>query len=302
MTGAAAREAASGSSAAFTREQTIRMRLRRFLPSVLILVTVLALPSAALVFGERDQPLPPQTPGFHPGRIIDDEDFYNGQAMTADQVQAFLDRMQPVCADGGQCLARYRTALPEFPASARCAKVPGRPSASAAEIIEVVGRACRISQEVILVILEKEQSLISNAHPDPIRYDRAMGYYCPDDPKRPGWCDPEFGGFARQVYYAAAQFQRYRQEPHKFTYQSGEVEEIAYAPNAPECGSIEVLIENDATAGLYNYTPYAPNEAALDPSSLDGDACSAFGNRNFWRFYNAWFGNPELLGEWAERT
>jgi hypothetical protein len=53
-----------------------------------------------------------------------------------------------------------------------------------------------------------------------------------------------------------------------------------------------VFIENQATAGLYNYTPYTPNDAALNNMYGTGDACSSYGNRNFWRIYTDWFGNP----------
>jgi hypothetical protein len=67
---------------------------------------------------------------------------------------------------------------------------------------------------------------------------------------------------------------------------------IAYHPNAA-CGSSTVLIRNQATAGLYNYTPYQPNRAALDAGYGTGDACSAYGNRNFWLRFRDWFGPTE---------
>jgi len=49
-------------------------------------------------------------------------------------------------------------------------------------------------------------------------------------------------------------------------------------------------MQNAATAALYNYTPYQPNKAALDNLYGSGNSCSAYGNRNFWRMYNDWFG------------
>jgi hypothetical protein len=51
-----------------------------------------------------------------------------------------------------------------------------------------------------------------------------------------------------------------------------------------------VLIQNQATAGLYNYTPYQPNAAALAAGYGTGDSCSAYGNRNFWLYFRDWFG------------
>ena len=50
-----------------------------------------------------------------------------------------------------------------------------------------------------------------------------------------------------------------------------------------------MFIQNQATAGLYNYTPYQPNAAAL-AAGYGGDACSAYGNRNFWNDFTDWFG------------
>ncbi|MBC7404826.1 MAG: hypothetical protein H7252_03970 [Cytophaga sp.] len=50
-------------------------------------------------------------------------------------------------------------------------------------------------------------------------------------------------------------------------------------------------MENQATAGLYNYTPYQPNTAALANLYGTGDSCSAYGNRNFWRMFYDWFGS-----------
>ncbi|MFZ1523014.1 MAG: hypothetical protein WAS94_03260, partial [Candidatus Saccharimonadales bacterium] len=38
-------------------------------------------------------------------------------------------------------------------------------------------------------------------------------------------------------------------------------------------------------------TPYRPNQAALNNLYGTGDGCSAYGNRNFWRFYTDWFGS-----------
>ena len=46
------------------------------------------------------------------------------------------------------------------------------------------------------------------------------------------------------------------------------------------CGTSSVYIQNQATAGLYNYTPYQPNAAALANLYGTGDSCSAYGNRN----------------------
>ena len=67
--------------------------------------------------------------------------------------------------------------------------------------------------------------------------------------------------------------------------------QVGFHPDAA-CGASAVEIRNQATANLYNYTPYQPSDATLaDPDT--GDACSAFGNLNFWRIWHRWFGDPE---------
>ncbi|MFM6963338.1 MAG: LysM peptidoglycan-binding domain-containing protein, partial [Micrococcales bacterium] len=70
----------------------------------------------------------------------------------------------------------------------------------------------------------------------------------------------------------------------------GKVNNILYNPKA-SCGTAPILIKNQATADLYYYTPYTPNDAAIKNLYGSGDSCSAYGNRNFWRFYSDWFGS-----------
>lgn len=65
---------------------------------------------------------------------------------------------------------------------------------------------------------------------------------------------------------------------------------IRWSPNGA-CGGDNVNIVNRATAALYSYTPYQPNQAALNNLYGTGDGCSAYGNRNFWRDFNNWFGS-----------
>jgi hypothetical protein len=60
----------------------------------------------------------------------------------------------------------------------------------------------------------------------------------------------------------------------------------------PACGGSTVYIRNQATASLYNYTPYQPNNAAKAAGYGLGDGCSSYGNRNFFLYYSDWFGIP----------
>src|SRR5690606_20162047 len=91
---------------------------------------------------------------------------------------------------------------------------------------------------------------------------------------------------------AARQFKKYSRDSHQYNHRAGYNNNVRYHPNAG-CGSSTVFIQNQATAGLYNYTPYQPNAAALNDLYGEGDGCSAYGNRNFWRIYSDWFGAPQ---------
>ncbi|MGY6498802.1 MAG: cell wall-binding repeat-containing protein, partial [Microcella sp.] len=226
---------------------------------------------------------------FDPGFIISDDLFYTGSAMTESQIQQFLDQRIGNC-ENANCLNVYTQTTRNMPVTERCNGYAGAANERASRIIFKVQQSCNISAKVILVTLQKEQSLVTSRRPSASTLERAMGYYCPDDPNRPGWCHPDFAGFFNQVMNASAQFQRYRLQPNSFSHRVG-TQQVRYHPNA-SCGSRTVTIKNAATAGLYNYTPYTPNQAAMNNLFGLGDSCSAYGNRNFWRIYSEWFGSP----------
>ncbi|KAA6430844.1 hypothetical protein FQ330_11745 [Agrococcus sediminis] len=224
---------------------------------------------------------------FDPGYIVSDEQFFDGDAMTAAQVQAFLDAQVRTCQSGYTCLKDYRQPTPAMAGSQYCDAIPAYANRTSAQIITDVSRACDISPRALLVLLQKEQSLVTLTAPTAIRYERATGFACPDTAP----CDPAFGGFFYQLYNAGRQFQRYAAHPQNWRYRAGQTNQIQYHPNIA-CGTSPVYIRNQATAGLYVYTPYQPNAAALGNLYGSGDACSAYGNRNFWRMWTDWFGDP----------
>ena len=222
---------------------------------------------------------------FNPGNIISDSLFYDGGALTGNQVETFLQSKVPRCASGFACLKDYTQSTPNMSGDSFCpGGYVGSGSERAADIIAKVGLSCNISQRALIVLLEKEQSLVSLTNPSSARYNSATGFGCPDTAP----CDPSVGGFFYQVYYAARQFQNYAHNPTRWNYQAGRVNNILYSPLS--CGSAPVFIQNKATAGLYIYTPYQPNAAALSNLYGTGDVCSTYGNRNFWRIFTDWFG------------
>lgn len=236
---------------------------------------------------------------FSAGYLINDHVFYNGSAMSEAQIQAFLNGMQPSCGNA-LCLRDYVQTTTTRPATPRCAEYVGAANEPASRILYKVQVACGISAKVLLVTLQKEQGLITNTAPLSTTLRIAMGYGCPDTAA----CDSLYFGFHNQVYSAASQFQRYRQNPGGYRHIAGQTIGLATHPRSfwpdsskvpAQCPFITTRIQNDATAGLYNYTPYTPNGAALANLYGTGDSCSSYGNRNFWRLFTDWFGSPTFV-------
>jgi hypothetical protein len=232
---------------------------------------------------------------FDPGYIISDHILSDSRSMTELQVQAFLAERAPGCAftSATICLRAYSSELPARPASdgGQCAAIEGESRVLASRIVYRVARACQINPQVLLVMLQKEQGLITTVSPTGRAYRVAMGYGCPDSVA----CDTEFYGFAAQVYRAAKQLRTYLLDPGYWRYRVGPVA-VQFSPQAT-CGTALVNIRNSATAALYNYTPYQPNAAAIANPLGQGDACSSYGNRNFWVYFTEWFGSPTGGGE-----
>ncbi|MGI9027930.1 MAG: hypothetical protein ACR2FM_03785, partial [Candidatus Saccharimonadales bacterium] len=185
------------------------------------------------------------------------------------------------------CLKDYSQNTPRQTDSlGLCGTMSARTNRSAAAIIYDVSRACGVSAKVLLVLLQKEQSLVTDDWPWPIQYQKATGFACPDTAA----CNPDFAGFFYQVYYGARQYKKYKTFPENYNYRAGFKSYVQWHPNAG-CGGTSFTIDNHATAGLYNYTPYRPNSTALNNLYGTGNGCSSYGNRNFWRMYSDWFGS-----------
>ena len=229
--------------------------------------------------------------GFTPGNIISDNLFFDGRAMSAGDVQIFLNAKGAACVAGEMpCLRNYKQDTVNQPADAQCGGYRGASQESAATIIAKVGASCGINPRVLLVLLQKEQSLVSGTKPSLRQYTKATGFACPDTAP----CNPAFKGFVSQVYFAARQFQYYVDNPGRYNYRAGRWNSIYYNPD-PTCGKSSVYIENQATAALYIYTPYQPNAAALR-AQYGTAPCGAYGNRNFWMYYTDWFGSTQSAG------
>ena len=225
---------------------------------------------------------------FNPGRIITDHRFHDIVDMNTDDVQAFLDQKGAAC-NGSTCLRSLHMDVPDRPGDGLCDAYKGGKGQSAAQIIDGAARACGISQKVLLTMLQKEQHLVATDQPaTQVQLQSAMGLSCPDDAE----CDTRYAGFFNQVYGAAHRFRYYQAHRDQYAYQTKALNDVRFSPDV-SCGSGKVYIENDATALLYIYTPYQPNEAALQAGDGEGDRCSSYGNRNFVIIYNNWFGRSD---------
>lgn len=279
-------------------------------------ITLLLLGFAvALMSGSTPTAHAAPTSSFDPTRIIDDGVFYNSSSMTASQIQAFLNSKVPACDTNGTqpfagtTRAQYGAAH-GYPAPYTCLKdyyenptthannLSGSPipsgAQSAAQIISTAASYYGINPQVLIVLLQKEQGLVTDDWPAPYQYKTATGYGCPDTAP----CDTQYFGFYNQVNWAAKQFRNYANYPNSFNYLPGPGNYVRYNPSA-SCGGTTLNIQNQATASLYDYTPYQPNAAALAAGYGNGDSCSAYGNRNFWLYFNDWFGStlfPQPLG------
>ncbi|HIO87861.1 TPA: hypothetical protein EYN47_03575, partial [Candidatus Saccharibacteria bacterium] len=259
---------------------------------------------------------------FEAGRIIDDAVFTDKTAMNVNEIQAFLDAKMPNCDVNGTGTSPWYA--PDYDGDGKqerweYGQYKGNPTPftclkdyvenpttqvnnygggsvsggkTAAEIIWQAAQDHDINPQVLLVTLQKESSLVTDAWPFERQFDRAMGYACPDSgPNNSANCDESHYGFANQINKAAWQFRRYLTYPDNYNFAVGN-RYIQYNPSA-SCGGSTVNIQTAVTAALYNYTPYQPNQAALN--NYPGTAsCGAYGNRNFWFTFNEWFGGTRL--------
>lgn len=241
------------------------------------------------------------TANFQAGNIIDDALFFDKNSMNVAQIQEFLNSQVPTCynwhsQDGYSqappytCLKQYQENPTTLANNYGKFNSDGSPAAisggqTAAQIIYNTAQKYGISPKVLLVLLEKEQILVRDSWPLYTQFQKATGYACPDIAP----CDTKYYGFYNQVESAAWQFTRYAANPSYYGYRPYVTRYISYNPTA-SCGGSDVYIHNQATANLYNYTPYQPNSGAL--SAGYGTAyCGAYGNRNFYLFYSDWFGS-----------
>ena len=123
---------------------------------------------------------------FDRANIIDDVIFFDKNTMSVGDIQNFLNSKVPNCdtwhsGQGGNnppftCLKDYRMNVPSRSADIYCGGISAG-NKSAAEIIYDASQACGINPRVMIVLLQKEQSLVTDTWPWNIQYDKATGFY-----------------------------------------------------------------------------------------------------------------------------
>ena len=245
----------------------------------------------------------PQESGFNPNNLIDDKIFSDEDTMSASEIQDFLEDKNSVLANTSNAfLAMLRepvnnNALKEQLDDPGASKTTPR---TAAELIADASEYSGLNPQVILVTLNKEQSLITgrrNDSNDSLQraLDFAMGFGCPDSQP----CGQNYKGFYMQLFgnvdpegnrwlgAARSLMTSFKTPGGRGPFFNGKTSRVGDVISLSNTlGGYEdvmpqqsLVLSNSATAALYRYTPHVYN-----------------GNYNFWRFFKAWFGNPSSGG------
>ncbi len=183
---------------------------------------------------------------FNPNYIISDQELVDYNAMSLSQVQRFLE-------DKGSPLAWYATT-----------DVDGI-NRTASEIIWRAAQTYKISPKVLLVTLQKEQSLITDRAPEQKQLDWATGYGVCDSCSLSDPSIQKYKGFANQIDYTAGWKRWYLDNAVLLSW-------VKKPGQTYLIDTYQITPVNYATAGFYTYTPHY------------------HGNYNFWKIWQDWFG------------
>ena len=249
---------------------------------------------------------------WNAGRIIDDTIFTNNLSMSPTQIQQFLNSKVSSCDTNGTqpasefgrpdlTHAQYAASRGWSAPPYTCLKDYVDGGKSSAQIIYDAAQEFSINPQVLIVLLQKEQSLVTDTWPLSTQYRSATGYGCPDTAP----CDSQYYGLTNQIRWSGRMFRAIMNaSPTWYTPYTVGNNYIRWSPNS-SCGGSVVNILNRSTQALYNYTPYQPNQSALNAGYGTGDSCGAYGNRNFYLYFTDWFG-PTLTSafswQWASQT
>ena len=243
-------------------------------------------PNSFPIVGLSDQEVPTV---FNPGLIVSDDFLTNSNAMTLNDITTFLKTKN------SPLLTYDSVALGDGPNGRNAAQIIFDATRGAHTLKDPDGKKpdrtvqVSINPMMVLAMLQNEQDLINNDHPDQLH--KAMSYNCPDGG---GTCpaNPFYDGFAKQVEYGTARmFEMYSmaKDPKKgYAYTADfRVGNVTSIDNASTAGGavpgriravgskfhIEgIRIANAATSMLYEYDDWV-----------------YVGNQQLWSIINLWF-------------
>jgi hypothetical protein len=272
--------------------------MRKFLSITIQTLLILGSINVSQVFAQQAI-----DPSFNPNLLISDQAFADNKTFgSSEAVQAWLLRQGSVLANTS---TEFVAKLKEPDTVTKVGLEDPQPSLgrlrTAAELIYDASQKSGLNAQVILVTLQKEQTLITGSFPSDSdlqrALDRALGFGCPDSAP----CGSIFLGFYYQLFGAFDSVGgRYLgaatslMKSFSFTNSSGTRvgRGPEYSGTTSRMGdtilidntiggyagvppSQNVTLGNFATTALYRYTPHVFN-----------------GNYNFWKYYNLWFKYP----------
>lgn len=236
-------------------------KAKKYIASLLVFISLASSANAAV---------------FNPNNIISDLEMLDSDTMSEKEIQQFLENK-------GSYLANYRTVnsdgetrtaaqiIYEAAHNYDCSDVANLSSSPTRAERAIKCKPISINPKALLILLQKEQSLITDAAPRQTQLDWALGYGCPDGEK----CNTRWQGFGKQLNSASLQFYDYITNPYSYKYQKGNTYTLSNTSNPDSI----VTPENHATAALYNYTPHV-----------------YWGNFNFFNLWNKFFSRSLLNG------
>src|SRR5680860_1539910 len=194
--------------------------MKKNIPTIIILLLagIVTLGSISSAKAQSDNDLV-----FNPNNIISNNELMDVNSMSLFDIQSFLR-------EKGSYLANYQTnnaygvlksaAEIIYDASLNnynCDGVTLSETPTAEERALKCQTITTINPKALLVLLQKEQSLIQKTSPDQKALDEATGYGCFTGKT----CVPYWKGFGKQVNSAALQFLSYMNEPNKYNFKVG---------------------------------------------------------------------------------
>ncbi len=198
---------------------------------------------------------------FNPNNIISDKDLLNYSSMSLVDIQKFLENNNSYLANytavntHGDIKTASEIIYDASYNNYDCEGITLSDNPAEKEKQIKCRKITTVNPKFLLILLQKEQSLIEESNPTQRQLDWATGYGCPDGAS----CNPYWQGFGKQVNSAALQFWWYLKAPYQYSFKKGNTYSFSNPYGTISTEKVIVSPENQATAALYNYTPHVYN-------------------------------------------